>query len=165
MVYAHKGGCTFEATARGASAHSSTKGGLNANWIMIPFPVKMKALYEETQTSPEWQDPEFDPPTLGGNIGIEDRPEAMNIKKPISICRLVFRPMPSTKTDLLIERVTEAARECGVELVVNPVHEASYVDPGSTFVKEVLAVAGMAAAVPSATEARLPSIPISKDGF
>lgn len=142
VVYAHKGGCTFEITARGESAHSSTKGGLNANWIMIPFLVKMKALYEETQNNLEWQDAEFDPPTLGGNIGIEDRPKAMNIKKPISICRLAFRPMPSTKTDLLIERVTEAARECGVELVVNPVHDAFHVAPTSTFIKEVLHVAG-----------------------
>ena len=74
VVYAHKGGCSFEATARGESAHSSTRVGLNANWVMIPFLVKMKELYDETQSSPEWQDPEFDPPTLGGNIGIEDYP-------------------------------------------------------------------------------------------
>jgi acetylornithine deacetylase len=146
VVYAHKGGCVFQATARGESSHSSTKGGLNANWIMIPFLVKMKALYEETQNNPEWQDFEFDPPTLGGNIGIEDHPVAINIKKPVSICRMAFRPMPSTKTDLLIERVTECARECGVELVVNPVHEAFRVDPTAPFIKEVLHVAGKAEA-------------------
>lgn len=142
VIYAHKGGCSFEATARGESAHSSTKMGLNANWTMIPFLVKMKELYEDTQNNPEWQDAEFDPPTLGGNIGIQDYPDAMNVKKPVSICRLGFRPMPSTKTDLLIERITKAAQECDVELVVNRGHGAFYVDPKSLFIKEVLAVMG-----------------------
>ncbi len=142
VVYAHKGGCSFEATARGESAHSSTRVGLNANWVMIPFLVRMKELYDETQSSPEWQDAEFDPPTLGGNIGIEDYPEAMNVKKPISICRIGFRPMPSTSTDRLIERVTRAAQDCGVELKVDRGHEAFHVDPTSSFVREVVKVTG-----------------------
>ena len=142
VVYAHKGGCSFEATARGESAHSSTRVGLNANWIMIPFLVKMKELYDETQNDPEWQDPEFDPPTLAGNIGIEDYPEAMNVKKPVSICRIGFRPMPRTKTDRLIEQVTRAAQECGVELVVDRGHGAFHVDPQSLFIQEVLKVTG-----------------------
>tara|TARA_B100001013_G_C24617145_1_gene445656 strand:+ start:1140 stop:2267 length:1128 start_codon:yes stop_codon:yes gene_type:complete len=138
VVYAHKGGCSFKAIARGESAHSSTKLGMNANWIMIPFLSKMKALYEETQNNSEWQDFEFDPPTLCGNIGIEDNPKAMNVKKPVSICRVGFRLMPKTQTDLLVERVEKAAKECNVELTIDRGHEAFRVDPNSSFIKEVL---------------------------
>jgi len=50
--------------------------------------------------------------------------------------------MPSTSTDRLIERVTRAAQECGVELKVDRGHEAFHVDPTSSFVREVVKVTG-----------------------
>ena len=140
VVYAHKGGCMFTATARGQSAHTSTDAGVNANWTMIPFLVEIKKLYEETQQNPEWQDPEFDPPTLALNIGIGDHPEALNVTKPISICRVGFRPMPRTNTELLLEKVKRAAQKCGVELEITDELPAFYVDGQSDFIKEVLRI-------------------------
>ena len=62
----------------------------------------------------------------------------MNVKKPVSICRVGFRLMPKTQTDLLVERVEKAAKECNVELTIDRGHEAFRVDPNSSFIKEVL---------------------------
>lgn len=142
VVYAHKGVYNFRAVSHGRAAHSSTREGKNANLAMIPFLSEMKAIYDEVESDPAWQNAEFDPPTVTMNIGINDHTRAVNITPPQSICTVNFRPMPGQDPDSLIERCRKAAEECGIEF--EPILRAKplYVDPQSDFVREALDVAG-----------------------
>lgn len=142
VVYAHKGTYGFKATSKGKAAHSSTNEGLNANLAMIPFLQEMKAIHDETLSDPEWLNPEFDPPTISWNIGINDHTTAINITPPQSVCTVYFRPMPGQQPERLIERVRRAADANGLHLDVRLAGSPLYVDPKSEFVSEMLQLAG-----------------------
>ena len=142
VVYAHKGTYGFKATSRGKAAHSSTREGLNANLAMIPFLAEMKTMHEETESDPNWQHDEFDPPTVTWNIGINDHTKAVNITPPQSICTVYFRPMPGQQPQTLIQRAQSIAEACGIEFEVRSQANPLYVDPKSDFVKEMLELAG-----------------------
>jgi len=141
VVYAHKGTTGLVATSHGVASHSSTRAGLNANLAMIPYLAEMKAIHDLTESSPEWQDDSFDPPTISWNIGINDHTAAVNITPPKSVCTVYFRAMPDQDIDSLIERARAAANECGIEFVVKSRAEPLYIDPDSPFVREVLQLA------------------------
>lgn len=142
VVHAHKGVFGFKATSLGKSAHSSTREGLNANLAMIPFLAEMKAIHDETETSPEWQNNEFDPPTVTWNIGINDHTRAINIKPAQSICTVYFRPMPGQDPGILLNRVREMAVEQGLQLEIEPQAPPIYVDPKSDYIVELCKIAG-----------------------
>ena len=108
---------------------------------MIPFLVEMKAIHDETQVGREWQNDEFDPPTISWNIGINDHTRAVNITPPQSVCTVYFRPMPGQEVDGLIERARSKAAECGIEFDVRINAAAMYVDPTSEYVRECLKLA------------------------
>jgi acetylornithine deacetylase len=123
---------------------TSTRDGINANLAMIPFLVEMKKLYEETEADPQWQNEEFDPPTVSWNIGVNDHNKAINITAPQSICTVYFRPMPGMDPDKLIDRAREAAAQCGVDFELQWCAGPVYTDPNSPFVREMLEVTGKA---------------------
>lgn len=141
VVYAHKGTYGFVATSRGRAAHSSTREGINANLKMIPFLVEMKRIHDEVESDPAWQHPEFDPPGISWNIGINDHTGAVNITAPQSICTVYFRPCPGQDGEALIERARRAAEEHGLEISIRAAARALYVDRNSPFVRDVLSVA------------------------
>lgn len=142
VVHAHKGTYGFEAISHGRAAHSSTNKGINANLAMIPFLVEMKAIHDELQGDPKWQDGRFDPPTVSWNIGINDHTTAVNITAPQCICTVYFRPMPGQDADSLMDRARRAAERCGLEFKVGCAGRPLYVDPNSPYVHEVLRLAG-----------------------
>lgn len=145
VVYAHKGTYGFTVVSHGRAAHSSTNKGLNANLAMIPFLAEMKAIHDELECDPAWQNQEFDPPGLSWNIGINDHTPAINITPPQSVCTVYFRPMPGQNGDVLIERARLVAERCGLEFRRGHSGRPLYVDPNSPFVQDVLALAGKAA--------------------
>ncbi|HLJ11528.1 MAG TPA: M20 family metallopeptidase [Planctomycetaceae bacterium] len=142
VVYAHKGTYGFTAVSHGRAAHSSTNQGINANLAMIPFLAEMKAIHDELQRDPAWQNAEFDPPGVSWNIGINDHTAAVNITPPQSICTVYFRPMPGQDAETLIARARAAAERCGVEFQRGHSGRPLYVDPASPFVQSVLRLAG-----------------------
>jgi len=142
VVHAHKGTYGFRAISRGKAAHSSTKEGLNANLAMIPFLTEIKAIYDETESDPAWQNDAFSPNTITMNIGINDHTPTLNVTPPQSICTVYFRPMPGRDGHELIERVRKIAEACGVEFGFDVGADPLYVDPKSPFVKNVLSLAG-----------------------
>ena len=142
VVYAHKGTSGICATSHGKASHLSTRAGLNANLAMIPFLAEMKAIHDETESDPAWQNEEFDPPTISWNIGINDHTAAVNITPPQSVCTVYFRAMPGQDVEGLIERARAKADECGIQFEVKSRAEPLYIDPESEFVKEVLELAG-----------------------
>lgn len=141
VVYAHKGTYGFKAVSRGRAAHSSTREGKNANLAMIPFLAEMKAIHDETEADPAWQNAEFDPPTVSWNIGINDHTRAVNIKAPQSVCTVYFRPMPGQNPEELLRRAGAAAERCGIEFEVTAKAGPLYVDRNSAFVGEMLELA------------------------
>lgn len=140
VVYAHKGTYGFEVVSRGRAAHSSTRHGLNANLAMIPFLVEMKAIHDETESDPAWQDERFDPPTISWNIGINDHTPAFNVTAPQSICTVYFRPMPGQKPETLLNRVRAAAERNGLEFHMHGAATPLFIDPKSELVTELLAI-------------------------
>lgn len=146
VVHAHKGTYGFKAVSRGRAAHSSTRDGINANLKMIPFLAEMKKLHDETENDPQWQNAEFDPPTVSWNIGINDHTKAINITPPQSICTVYFRPMPNMDPDKLIARARAAAERCGIDFELQWCAGPLYTDPKSQFVQEMLDVTGRSAA-------------------
>ena len=146
VVHAHKGTVGFRATSRGIAAHSSTRNGINANLKMIPFLVEMKAIHDELEADPAWQNDEFDPPTVSWNIGINDHTKAINITPPQSVCTVYFRTMPGQDADVLLKRVATAAEANGLEFQVTANGRPLYIDRDSAFVVEVMQLAGRDAA-------------------
>jgi acetylornithine deacetylase len=142
VVYAHKGTYGFTVISHGRAAHSSTNKGLNANLAMIPFLSEMKAIHDELESDPRWHNPEFDPPNVSWNIGINDHTQAINITPPQSICTVYFRPMPGQNPDLLVQRARDCAQRLGLEFRLGSSGKPLYVDPNSSYVREVLALAG-----------------------
>lgn len=141
VVYSHKGTFGFAATSVGKASHSSTKEGLNANLAMIPFLVEMKAIHDEVEADPAWRHPEFDPPTICWNIGINDHTHACNITAPQSICTVYFRPMPGQNPQLLLDRAEQAAERCGLQFEFRSGAMPLYMDPNSAFIRELLQLA------------------------
>lgn len=137
VVHAHKGGICLRATSRGVAAHSSTTRGLNANMAMIPFLAEMKRLHDETLSDERWRHPEFDPPTLSWNIGINDHTPAVNITPPQSVCTVFFRPMPGMDLQSLVDRVHAAAEEHGLEVETQFNAPAFYVPGDREFVQQI----------------------------
>ncbi|MCA9071690.1 MAG: M20 family metallopeptidase [Planctomycetaceae bacterium] len=142
VVHAHKGTYGFKAISRGRAAHSSTREGLNANLAMIPFLVEMKAIYDETESDPQWQNNAFDPPTLSWNIGINDHTKAINITAPQSVCTVYFRAMPNVDVNALMNRVRIKAEELGLEFHSEVETPPLWVDPNSEFIRDVLQLSG-----------------------
>ena len=141
VVYGHKGTYGFKAISHGRAAHSSTSKGLNANLAMIPFLLEMKAIHDELEEDEGWHDPEFDPPTVSWNIGINDHTEVVNVTPPQSICTVSFRPTPLVDGDSLLERAKREAKRCGLEFEVIRRGPAYFVDRDSDYVREMRAVA------------------------
>jgi len=142
VVHAHKGVGGFRVISRGKAAHSSTRDGLNANLAMIPFLQEMLTIHRETETDLQWQNTEFDPPTVTWNIGINDHTSAVNITPPQSVCTVYFRPMPGMNSDQLFSRVQNLAEKHGLEYHEEIRGNAVYTDPTSPFVREMLALTG-----------------------
>ena len=143
VVHAHKGTCGLRAIARGRAAHSSTRHGRNANLAMIPFLSELKAIHDEVESDTAWHHPEFDPPTLTWNIGINDHTHAVNVTAAQSVCTVYFRPMPGQEERVgeLVDRARRAADQQGLEFRVERSGPPLYVDPQSDFIQELLKLA------------------------
>src|SRR5262249_35738620 len=131
VVYAHKATVGIHATSIGRAAHSSTSEGINANLAMIPFLAEMKRIHDELQTDPRYRNEEFDPPTCGWNIGINDHTRAVNITAPRSVCTVYFRPMPGMDVEAMLRRVRECAHGNGITLELYEGGAPLYTDPNS----------------------------------
>jgi acetylornithine deacetylase len=154
VVHAHKGVVGFVATAIGKAAHSSTEKGVNANLAMIPFLVEMKRIHDEVNVDSAWQNPEFHPPTLSWNIGVNDHTRAVNITAPQSICTVYFRPMPGMDIQPLLDRARNAAETNGLTFKLSVRGEPVYTPANSVLIRETLALAerGTSSTVAYATD-------------
>jgi acetylornithine deacetylase len=155
-VYAHKGGCRIHAIAHGCAAHTSTDKGISANFLIAPFLAEMAELAKVFRAEPRFQNPEFDPPTNGFNMVLDDGGTPANVTAAKTVCTLGIRPMPNDASQEAIDLILAAAKRHNLEVdwtLNGPFH----VDPASPIIRAAMAATGRAEAetVPFGTEAAI----------
>jgi acetylornithine deacetylase len=138
IVHAHKGGRAIRVTSIGRAAHSSTGLGLNANFALIPFLNEIGNIHREMETSAEWRDERFSPPTPSLNIVIKDTNSGLNITSARSECMVYFRPMPGQDADGMVQRLRSLAESCGLGFELLFAGTPLYTDPEAPFIRELL---------------------------
>ena len=153
-VYAHKGGVRITVTAHGKAAHTSTDRGLSANFLIAPFLGEMAELAELLKTDESFMNHEFDPPTNGFNMVLDDGGCKQNVSAAKTVCTLGFRPMPDDRSDDLIAMVTEKAQKYGLQ-VSSGKNSPFYISPDAEIVQTGLRITGAAkpGTVPFGTDA------------
>jgi acetylornithine deacetylase len=153
-VYAHKGAALLYVTAHGVAAHTSTDRGVSANFLIAPFLAEMAELATCLKTDASFRRPEFDPPTPGFNMTLDDGGCKQNVTAAKTVCTLCFRPMPNDRTSDVVDYITERAHHHGLE-IRTVVYPSFAVAPDAEIVRAALAATGAPAAttVPYGTEA------------
>ena len=145
IVHAHKGGRAIRATSIGRAAHSSTGLGLSANFALIPFLKEIGNIQDEMETSPEWRDDRFSPPTPSLNIVIKDSNTALNITSAKSECMVYFRPMPGQNADGMVQRIKALAQSCGLHFELLFAGTPLFTAPETPFIRELLELTSLPA--------------------
>jgi len=115
VVYAHKGGASMRIVARGKSAHSSTRDGINANHQLIPILPLLLELRNECESNVSLHNHDFDPPTLSWNTVLRNEPFATNVTPSLAEAAVFLRCMPSVDHRPLMKRVELEALRMGLE--------------------------------------------------
>ncbi len=153
-VYAHKGGIHVHVTAHGRAAHTSTDRGVSANFLIAPFLAEMAALVPLFKSDARYLNHEFDPPTFGFNMVINDFGCKSNVTAAKTVCTLSLRTMPNVNHAEAVALITEKAHKYNLDVETRgagPFHVA----PDSDIVQMALQATGIAKAetVPFGTEA------------
>lgn len=153
-VYAHKGGARITVTAYGVAAHTSTDRGASANFKIAPFLAEMAELAQTFRQEPRFMNHEFDPPTNGFNMVLDDGGTPANVTAAKTVCTLALRAMPNAAFQQAVEMVVERARAHGLE-VEQRGFDPFYVDPNAAVVQAACRATGVdrAVTVPYGTEA------------
>lgn len=153
-VYAHKGGALITVTAHGKAAHTSTETGVSANFIIAPFLAEMAKLAPVFRRTERFKNHEFDPPTNGFNLTIDDGKCRPNVTAAKTVARLSLRLMPNDHRDEQFAMIEEKARAHDLEVNYR-ILEPFYIDPEAEVVQAACRAAGLSKAitVPFGTEA------------
>jgi acetylornithine deacetylase len=142
VIHSHKGGQAFKLTARGRSAHSSSRDGINANYALIPVLPKLMELYQRTENDRSLQNSSFDPPTLSWNMVIRNQPFASNVTPSLAEVVVFLRPMPNVDHTPLVNQVADLANEFGLEFSSRESCPPLYVDPQLESIAGMLELTG-----------------------
>lgn len=115
-VYAHKGGHRIRVTAHGVAAHTSTDRGTSANFLIAPFLAEMAALVPLFKTEERFLNHEFEPPSNGFNLVINDGGTASNVTAARTDATLSVRDMPDANVEEAVAMIEEAARKHGLDV-------------------------------------------------
>jgi acetylornithine deacetylase len=153
-VYAHKGGCQITITVYGQAAHTSTDRGISANFLVAPFLAEMAELATTLKTDESFMNHEFDPPTLGFNLTIDDGGCRPNVTAAKTVCVISFRPMPNDQSNRLREMIIEKAKIYGFEVAYRSL-KPFYISPNAEIVQAACQASGLAQpqTVPFGTDA------------
>ncbi|MEZ4870536.1 MAG: M20/M25/M40 family metallo-hydrolase [Caldilineaceae bacterium] len=153
-VYAHKGGAAVTVTAYGRAAHTSTDRGISANFLIAPFLADMAALALIFKDTERFRNYEFDPPTNGFNMTIDDGNCRTNVTAPKSVARLSIRIMPNDHHEEQIAMIEASAKKHNLEFTYRVLHPF-YIAPDAAIVQAACRATGIpkAITVPYGTEA------------
>ncbi|AMV32646.1 Acetylornithine deacetylase [Pirellula sp. SH-Sr6A] len=142
VVHAHKGGLRFHVLARGKSAHTSTRDGLNANYALIPALEPMLQLRHATERDPRFQNPMFDPPTLSWNMTITNEPEAVNVTTSLAQLNNFLRLMPGVDVESIVAQVEGICERHQLDFVRSDDVEPWSVAPDAAWIQQMLSLVG-----------------------
>ena len=153
-VYAHKGGMRIDVTAHGIAAHTSTDRGASANFIIAPFLADMAQLVHRFRSDERFMNREFEPPTNGFNMVIDDGDCQPNVTAAKTVCTIGLRTMPDDHREETVQLILDSAARHGLEADLDG-FEPFYVDPKADIVRAAVEVTGVSApeTVPFGTEA------------
>ncbi|MBW1699957.1 MAG: M20/M25/M40 family metallo-hydrolase [Deltaproteobacteria bacterium] len=145
-VYAHKGGALITVTAHGKAAHTSTEKGVSANFIIAPFLADMAALVPVFRNTERFKNHEFNPPTNGFNMTIDDGNCRPNVTAAKTVVRLSLRLMPNDHHDEQMAMIEDKAKAYGLE-VEHRILEPFYISPDAEVIQTACRVTGIPKAV------------------
>ncbi len=153
-MYAHKGAALIYVTAHGVAAHTSTDRGISANFLIAPFLAEMAELATTLKTDSSYHRSEFDPPTLGFNLTLDDGGTKQNVTAPKTVALVCFRPMPNDRSADVVAHISDRARHHGLD-VKSELYPSFSGSPDSEIVRAALAATGAPTpgTVPYGTEA------------
>lgn len=142
VVHGHKGTYGVILRANGQSAHTSTGRGINANYALIPALAPLLALRDETETSPEYRNSDYDPPTLTWNMVIKNEPLALNVTTATAEVQIFYRPMPGLDLSRIENRLRQIQKDYGLEWIDRGEKPSWYVDPQAPWIRQMLDFTG-----------------------
>ncbi len=129
VIHAHKGGQTFWISARGRSAHSSSRDGINANYALIPILPHLLNLQSRTEADETLRNPNFDPPTLSWNMVLRNEPYATNVTPSLAEVAVFLRAMPGVDHSPLVKEAEALAARFGLEFRSTDPAPPLFIDP------------------------------------
>jgi len=153
-VYAHKGGALITVTAHGKAAHTSTDKGISANFRIAPFLADMASLAPVFRSTERFKNYEFDPPTNGFNLVINDGHCRPNVTAAVSVAQVSLRLMPNDHREEQIAMIEEKAKAHNLA-VDRRMIEPFYINPKADVIQAACRATGNSRAitVPFGTEA------------
>ena len=153
-VYAHKGGLHITVTAHGTAAHTSTERGVSANFLIAPFLAEMAELRQRFLHDGRFQNAEFDPPTNGFNMVLNDGNCKSNVTAAKTEVTLSIRTMPNDHRAEAVKLILDAAQKYNLTTHQRG-FDPFYVAPNAEIIQIACEVTGVAQAetVPFGTEA------------
>jgi acetylornithine deacetylase len=153
-VYAHKGGARVLVTAIGRAAHTSTDQGISANFLIAPFLAEVADLAKLFKSDKRYQNDEFDPPTNGFNLTIDDGQCRSNVTAAKTVAQMSIRVMPNDHHEEQIALIEAAAHKYNLS-VESRAFPPFYVDKNAEIVQAACRATGIpkAITVPYGTEA------------
>jgi acetylornithine deacetylase len=142
VVHGHKGTYGVILRANGQSAHTSTGRGINANYALIPALAPLLALRHETETSPEYRNSDYDPPTLTWNMVIKNEPLALNVTTATAEVQIFYRPMPGLDLSRIENRLRQIQQDYGLDWIDRGEKPSWYVDPQAPWIRQMLDFTG-----------------------
>ncbi|MBV9782593.1 MAG: M20/M25/M40 family metallo-hydrolase [Acidisphaera sp.] len=115
-VRGHRSHINFTAVATGIQAHSSTGRGRNANWVLLPFLIEMRAIHDRLRSEPGLQDAAYDPVFSDFNLVIDNHGTAVNVTVPKATARVKYRYSARIDPAPILQAVREAAARIGVSV-------------------------------------------------
>jgi len=118
-VYAHKGMVRVTVTAEGVAAHTSTGRGVSANFLIAPFLAEMTHLAERFSRDKRFMNGEFNPPTNGFNMVIDDGGCPHNVTAARTVCTMTLRTMPDDHRDEALALIAASAQRHNLAFASN----------------------------------------------
>ncbi|WP_168566450.1 M20 family metallopeptidase [Crateriforma spongiae] len=142
VYHAHKGITGFTLTSQGRAGHSSTRDGINANIAMVPLLDKLLEIYHRTESDPQYQNDQFDPPTLSWNFGVSDSMNVVNITPPRCKAWCSLRPMPGIDGEDLIDEVRTLAEAQGIQFTRHPGCPPFWCEADQPHIRQLASITG-----------------------
>jgi acetylornithine deacetylase len=140
VVHGHKGTFGVILRAEGQSAHTSTGKGISANDALIPALGGILELKKLTETSAQYRNDQYEPPTVTMNVVIKNEPLAINITTALAEAHLFFRTMPQVDSQSIVHLLKQIQKQHNLKWIEKGEKAPWSVESKSPWVQDLLAL-------------------------